>query len=204
MADVLLENGLPAGNHYDKYGAANPIVRWMMNGFFSTVTAFAKQTGQREVHEVGCGEGHLSQILHDAGFDVRGSDVSSEIISAARATNPDISFKAAGVEDLATPDDAAPLVVCCEVLEHLSDPHAALAQLARLAQPYLLVSVPREPLWRVLNMCRGRYLGDLGNTPGHLQHWSTTQFLRMLSEHVDVIASATPLPWTVALCRGPD
>jgi hypothetical protein len=30
--------------------------------------------------------------------------------------------------------------------------------------------VPREPIWRIGNMARGRYLGDLGNTPGHIQH----------------------------------
>ena len=36
----------------------------------------------------------------------------------------------------------------------------------------LLVSVPREPLWRGLNMARGAYMRDLGNTPGHVNHWS--------------------------------
>ena len=60
---------------------------------------------------------------------------------------------------------------------------------------------PREPLWRVLNLIRGRYPRDLGNTPGHLQHWSTPAFLALLQEHVEVIELCTPLPWTMALCR---
>ena len=205
MADALLHNGSPAGNYYDKYNTSNPIARWMMQGFFSAVTGFAKQTGERTIHEVGCGEGHLSSILHDAGFGVRGSDVSAEIIDIAKAQSADhgysIDFKAAGVEALQAPEDAAPLVVCCEVLEHLEDPESALERLAELASPYLILSVPREPLWCALNLCRGKYLGSLGNTPGHLQHWSTAAFVRMIERHVEVIDIARPIPWTVVLCR---
>jgi 2-polyprenyl-3-methyl-5-hydroxy-6-metoxy-1,4-benzoquinol methylase len=92
-------------------------------------------------------------------------------------------------------------VVCCEVLEHLADPARALALLARLAQPHLIVSVPREPLWRILNLARGRYWAALGNTPGHLQHWSARRFLALLHDHVEVREVRTPLPWTMALCR---
>ena len=51
-------------------------------------------------------------------------------------------------------------------------PEATLAEMARVARRHLLVSVPREPLWRGLNMARGAYLRDLGNTPGHVNHWS--------------------------------
>ena len=38
--------------------------------------------------------------------------------------------------------------------------------------------MPREPLWRGLNMARGAYLKDLGNTPGHVNHWSKRSFHR--------------------------
>ena len=40
---------------------------------------------------------------------------------------------------------------------------------------------PREPLWRGLNIARGAYLKDLGNTPGHLNHWSKRGFVALLS-----------------------
>ena len=92
-------------------------------------------------------------------------------------------------------------MVCCEVLEHLTDPARALDVLARLAQPNLIVSVPREPLWRMLNIARCRYWQALGNTPGHLQHWSAPSFLGLLEAHVEVREVRTPLPWTMALCR---
>ena len=56
-------------------------------------------------------------------------------------------------------------------------PERALAEMARVARGYLLVSVPREPLWRALNIARGAYVRDLGNTPGHLNHWSRRAFV---------------------------
>ena len=59
----------------------------------------------------------------------------------------------------------------------MPDPEATLAEMARVARRHLLVSVPREPLWRGLNMARGAYLRDLGNTPGHVNHWSKRAFV---------------------------
>jgi hypothetical protein len=53
----------------------------------------------------------------------------------------------------------------------------------------------------VLNLARGHYWRDLGNTPGHLQHWSTLAFLDLLQDHLEVLELRTPLPWTMALCR---
>jgi hypothetical protein len=81
------------------------------------------------------------------------------------------------------------------------DPARALAVLSTLARPHLIVSVPREPLWRLLNLARGHYWHALGNTPGHLQHWSTPAFLHLLQQHLEVVELRTPLPWTMARCR---
>ena len=86
-------------------------------------------------------------------------------------------------------------------MEHLEEPEEALKVLAQLADPWLLVSVPREPLWRMMNMVRGQYLSAFGNTPGHIQHWSRSSFVRMLQRHVEVVEVASPLPWTMVLCR---
>jgi 2-polyprenyl-3-methyl-5-hydroxy-6-metoxy-1,4-benzoquinol methylase len=165
----------------------------------------AERSGARQVHEVGCGEGFLSTMLAQNGLAVRGTDISASAVALARqraaALGLPLTFRVADLHDLALQDDGAELVVCCEVLEHLADPARALALLARLAQPHLIVSVPREPLWRILNLARGRYWAALGNTPGHLQHWSARRFLALLHDHVEVREVRTPLPWTMALCR---
>ena len=50
-------------------------------------------------------------------------------------------------------------------------------------------------------MARGKYISSLGNTPGHIQHWSKRSFLNMLNKYVDIVEVLTPLPWTIALCH---
>jgi ubiquinone/menaquinone biosynthesis C-methylase UbiE len=87
------------------------------------------------------------------------------------------------------------------VLEHVTEPDRALAEMARVARRHLLVSVPHEPLWRALNMARGAYLSALGNTPGHLNHWTRRAFVRLLGRYGDVAEARSPFPWTMLLVR---
>ena len=86
-------------------------------------------------------------------------------------------------------------------MEHLDDPEAALDTVAALASPWAIISVPREPLWRALNLARLKYVGGLGNTPGHLHHWSRRGFARFLERRLEIVELHAPLPWTMALCR---
>lgn len=202
-----VEGGVVVGNTYDKYGTRNPLARMMVRSFLGTFDALVKRAGASSVLEVGCGEGELSLRMARTGLKVRGTDISGRMIevatSRAEAEALPIRFE---VSDIlaSTPRGPAPdLVVCCEVLEHLPDPELALLNLKRTGARMYLLSVPREPLWRILNVARGRYLGDLGNTPGHLQHWSRRRFLQFVSEHLTVTEVHTPFPWTMVLARAP-
>jgi 2-polyprenyl-3-methyl-5-hydroxy-6-metoxy-1,4-benzoquinol methylase len=193
------------GNVYDKYASRNPIERRLVDGFLEQVGELVDRSNATEAHEVGCGEGEISMLLARRGLRVRGSDVSAEVIEEARrrsqATGVTVDYRAAPISGLHVDRDAAELIVCCEVLEHLGDPDAGLETLAGLARPWLLVSVPREPIWRALNLARGKYVRDLGNTPGHLGHWSRRGFIALLRSRVEVVDVRSPLPWTMALCR---
>jgi len=195
----------PAGNHYDKYRTKNPIARKLMSGFLDAFDALAARVPVANALEIGCGEGELSIRLAQRGFRVRGCDISAEIVEEARrraaAAGVEASFWPQPIEQVDVDAEAASLVVCCEVLEHVDDPVRAVDILARLARPHLLASVPREPLWRMLNMARGKYLGALGNTPGHVNHWSRRGFLALLSTRFEIIEVRSPLPWTMVLCR---
>lgn len=194
----------PAGNHYDKYGTRNPIARFLMQGFLNSFDRLSARVPPCSALEVGCGEGELSLRLARRGYEMRGCDVSDAVIKEARkrALNAgvDVTFWRQGIESL-NEQDTAQLVICCEVLEHLDDPQAGLKTLASLARPWLLTSVPREPVWRALNMARGKYLSEWGNTPGHLNHWSKSAFLDFVGVRFHVVEVASPLPWTLALCR---
>jgi SAM-dependent methyltransferase len=193
------------GNVYDKYGTQNPIARRLMSGFMADLDELIERAGAREAHEVGCGEGELSIRLAQRGIRVRGTDAFPQVLEEARRRAVDagveVDFEATPVEQLDPDRHAAELVVCCEVLEHLEDPRRGRDVLARLASPWLIASVPREPLWRALNLARLSYVRELGNTPGHLSHWSRRGFERFLGERFEVVEVRSPLPWTMALCR---
>lgn len=196
---------MKGGNHFDKYRSAGLVGGWLVRNFLRSVTELADKSGARDIHEVGCGEGELTRRLARPGRHVRGSDLHADVIDEARrrqaAVGGGIDFEVADACALDPARHSAELVVCCEVLEHVPDPARALASLSGVARPHLIVSVPREPVWRALNMARGRYWADLGNTPGHLQHWSSASFRRFIETRFDVIEERRPLPWTVLLCR---
>jgi SAM-dependent methyltransferase len=197
-----LESG---GNVYDKYSTPHPIERRLVSGFLAELEELVDRTGAREAYEVGCGEGELALRLAARGLRVRGSDAFAEVIGEARrraaAAGAEVDYEVRPVEDLEPERDAAELVLCCEVLEHLEDPDGALDVLGALAQPWLIASVPREPLWRALNLSRLKYMRQLGNTPGHLNHWSRGGFLRFLGRRLELVEVRSPLPWTMVLCR---
>ncbi|MFU2316330.1 class I SAM-dependent methyltransferase [Rahnella sp. PCH160] len=200
------ENGIVVGNSFDKYASKNPVVRWMMNGFESSLSGLVAKASPKTIHEIGCGEGYWVIRWKLQGIEARGCDFSSKVIDMAienanhSKISPDV-FKTRSIYDLSQDTDSADLIVCCEVLEHLEDPEAGLKALQKVASNYVILSVPREPLWRALNLARGKYIRDLGNTPGHLQHWSKRSFISLVGEYFDIIEIKTPLPWTMILCR---
>jgi 2-polyprenyl-3-methyl-5-hydroxy-6-metoxy-1,4-benzoquinol methylase len=193
------------GNVYDKYGTSNPVARRLMAGFMGQLDELVDRTGATEAHEVGCGEGELAIRLARRGIRMSGTDAFPQVLEEARrraaTAGAEIDFEATPVEQLDPARHAAELIVCCEVLEHLDDPDRALDVLAGLARPWLIASVPREPLWRALNLARLSYVGDLGNTPGHLNHWSKRDFVRFLTRRFEVVELRSPTPWTMVLCR---
>ena len=202
---VTVEAAETGGNVYDKYGTSNPVARRLMAGFMAQLDELVERTGAGEAHEVGCGEGELAIRLARRGVRMRGTDAFPQVLEEARrrsvAAGVEIDFEAAPVEELDPARDGAELILCCEVFEHLEDPERALDVLAALAKPWLIASVPREPLWRALNLARFSYVGEMGNTPGHLNHWSRRDFVRFLTRRFEVTEVRSPTPWTMVLCR---
>jgi ubiquinone/menaquinone biosynthesis C-methylase UbiE len=192
--------GNVVGNVYDKYGTRNPIARRLMQGFLDAVTELYRVAEPTSVLEVGCGEGELAAHLWRQGprpdrFEI--CDV--ELQRLAAGLPPEIVARQASIYALPWPDDAFDLVLCCEVLEHLQDPARGLAELARVARRHVLLSTPWEPAWRILNVARGRYLPQWGNTPGHVQHFGRAALARLARTELRLLAQRTPLPWTVLL-----
>lgn len=196
----------PAGNFYDKYNTRNPIARALMQGFLGGFEEWVASAGPvGTAREIGCGEGALSMRLARLGWNVQGCDIVDESVTEAKRRVAEaglsIPLRQLDIRDAASAYAPVDLVVCCEVMEHLEDPEAAFKTLLGLSKRHALVSVPREPVWRAMNMARGKCWIDLGNTPGHIQHWSRRDYISLLSRHAEVVEVRSPLPWTQVLCR---
>jgi 2-polyprenyl-3-methyl-5-hydroxy-6-metoxy-1,4-benzoquinol methylase len=196
---------VPTGNTFDKYGSTNPVVRRLMAGFERTLAELFAQAAPESVLDVGCGEGVLTHQWAQALGERRivGIDLDDEKLKAEWATRqrPNLEYRTMLAENMPFADDEFDMACAIEVLEHVPDPAHTVAEMARVARRHLLVSVPREPLWRMLNMARGAYLTDLGNTPGHVNHWSKRSFVRLLAQHGEVVEKRSPFPWTMLLVR---
>ena len=196
--------GTVTGNTYDKYGSTNPVVRRMMENFERTLDELWAKASPASILDVGCGEGVLTHKWAQRLGDRRvvGIDLEDPVIQGewAKRTAPNLEYRIMKAQNLPFADGEFALASAIEVLEHVPDPEHTVAEMARVARGgHLLVSVPREPLWRAMNMARGAYVKDLGNTPGHLNHWSRKGFVELLSRHGQVVATRSPFPWTMLL-----
>lgn len=204
MIDAGPEEGsaTPTGNTYDKYGTSNPIEQQLMRRFFAALDAFLDDVSPTKVLEIGVGEGIVNTRVRERfpNASVVGIDLPDDTLATEwRARGLACAFGDAS--HLPFADDTFDLVLAIEVFEHLTEPDSGLRELARVGKDVLVASVPFEPIWRLGNMARLRYLRDFGNTPGHVNHWSRRGFSRFVGEQLEVVDTASPLPWTMVRAR---
>ncbi len=192
------------GNVYNKYASTNPLARHLFKNFLTAVRGLIAQSDPRTILEVGCGEGYLTRLIRQWHPEaaVVGVDLSGRLFDRRTLANSGIiQFLVQSVYRLGFREGSFDLVVVAEVLEHLEEPEPALEEIFRVSRRDVLLSVPREPVWRLLNLARLSYVRDWGNTPGHVQHWSSREFRRLVERNFQVLGEARPLPWTVILAR---
>jgi ubiquinone/menaquinone biosynthesis C-methylase UbiE len=115
-----------------------PFDRDILDGFADSVR------GRGVVCEIGCGPGQIARYLKDRGLNIRGIDLSPEMVKCASRLNPDISFEQGDMLKLEAADESMAGVVSFYAIIHLrrDDVTNALKEMHRVLQPggNLLVS----------------------------------------------------------------
>ncbi len=193
----------PIGNATAKYEASNPLVRHLLSRFLRRVDEVAASLAPTSVLDVGCGEGVVTERLAKrlAPAKVLGVDANETHLKTEWDTRnaSNLSFATGSAYDLPFADGSFDLVCAIEVLEHLERPRDALAEMSRVASKALLLSVPNEPSWRISHMLAGKNVGALGNTPGHINHWSKQAFSELVSGYGRIEKIEGVFPWTLAV-----
>jgi ubiquinone/menaquinone biosynthesis C-methylase UbiE len=187
------------GARQEKYSETNPVVRLLLGRFFARLRLAVNAAGATTVLDAGCGEGEL---LRRGVLPAAVTPVCLDVCEESLLEVPRDARRVRGSVFRMPFDDAAfDLVLCLEVLEHLEDPAAALAELRRVARRAVVVSVPYEPWFQLGNLARGKYRRQWGNHPEHIHHWTPNTFRRFLGEGFAAVEVASSFPWIIANCR---
>ncbi len=185
-----------------KYQSGNPLQRTLIARFLSTVGNLMESLPVRSLLDVGCAEGFILNYLlqrRDSDLLAQGVDIDEAAIARGRVLHPSLSFQVADIYHLPFAETSFDLVLCLEVLEHLTAPEQALGELRRVARHFCLLSVPHEPFFRLANLLRGKNICCLGSDIDHLHNWSKGDFLRLVQPYLDIAAVKTSFPWLIVL-----
>jgi len=144
------------------------------------------------VLDVGCGTGVLLQELKEVFPTARfaGVDFAHETMAANAGEMPWCRFDVLDIARASLPE-RFDLVVCSEVLEHVKDDDAGLANLAAMTGKHLMITVPTGPIF------------PLERSFGHLRHYELSSLVQRLEAH-DLRAVRLMVwgyPWMTAFKR---
>jgi 2-polyprenyl-6-hydroxyphenyl methylase / 3-demethylubiquinone-9 3-methyltransferase len=177
-----------AARFWDPHGEFRPL--HLLNPVRTQFIAARAALAQRRVLDVGCGGGLLAEALARAGAAVTGIDLAPRMIEVARLhaaqSGLAIDYRVAAAEELARATPAGfDVVTCMEMLEHVPEPAAMTATLARLVRPggalfvstvnrnlrsFLLAIVAAEYLLNLI--ARGTHEYERLIRPAELARWA--------------------------------
>lgn len=187
-----------------KHTTKNPIGRFFLNNFLNTVVKATRPLNIDSILDVGCGEGFTLDRLYKEkiGKTYEGIEYEETAVDLAKKMYPKLTFKQGDIYKLPYKSNSFDLVVCTEVLEHLTDPKKAYRELLRVSRKYVLLSVPNEPFFTIQRIGRFQNVRHLGAHPEHIQHWTYRAFLKFVKVRgVKIITKKLPVPWTMVILK---
>jgi len=130
------------------------------------------------VVDVGCGGGLLAEELAALGAQVIGVDPAAASIATARkhasAARLDIDYRLGRGEQLPLGDGVADIVCCVDVLEHVADLDAVIAETARVLKPgalYVFDTINRTRLSKLVMIKLSQEWAATAWMPPGLHDW---------------------------------
>lgn len=193
-----------AERHTAKYANRNILHRLSLGRFHDVVARELRTLAPASILDFGCGEGYAVDELQARNVELKGYegvDVRPAALASARARLPGRQFHCADIHDQKFDGRRFDLVMALEVFEHLFEPEPVLRRLCGMTDKALLLTVPHEPWFQLVNLARGRDFIRLGNHPEHVQHWNQKTFAAFLSPHVEIVRIQRSFPFLIATAR---
>jgi SAM-dependent methyltransferase len=192
-------------SNYKKHMSDNPVQRALIDRFHKKITGIIKDLQPQTLLDAGCGEGFVAEIFlrEMQTLQITGFDVLEDSVKLAQMRNPRGTFAVGSIYEIDQPDSSHDVVVAFEVMEHLHEPDKALAEMARVAKDYVVLSVPHEPFFCLANAARGKNMDQTpkGSDPDHRNFWSREGFSKFVERELDVVQLTGSMPWTICVGR---
>lgn len=190
-------------SNYRKHTSSSTLQRALIDKFHTKITSIVKSLEPETLIDCGAGEGFVAEVLltEMPALQVTGFDVLPKSVELAQLRNPRGNFSTGSIYDIEHEDNSFDVAVAFEVMEHLHEAEKALAEMARVASKYVVLSVPHEPFFCLANAARGKNLDvdPKGSDPDHRNFWGRKDFGEFVSQHLDVVTLTGSMPWTICV-----
>lgn len=188
--------------NHSKHIHQNTVFQFFVARFFRKFYQFFNMMNADSVLEIGCGEGFVLDYLakRNPTLHLRGIDRDFEAVRmASKISASVIEFVCADGAHLPCDDDSFDAVILSEVLEHVPNPDAILKEAIRVTRRYLLITVPREPYFKMIARCFESF--RIAEDPDHIHFWTRPQFQVWLESMVRMVRNETRGFYQLALCE---
>jgi len=145
------------------------------------LSVLGRRASEVKLLDVGCSSGAFLLAAREIGLEAEGVEISPEAADAARRAG--FRVFTGLLEDAAYPDASFDAVTLIEVLEHLREPRALLAECRRILRPggVLLATTPNGASWTARAMGASWDVFSLTGMGGHVSFFNPGS-LRLLAD----------------------
>jgi SAM-dependent methyltransferase len=149
----------------------------------------------RRVLDAACGVGYGTRMLAAGGArEAVGLDIAQDVIDAANGSAPPgVRFVAGDARAMPFDDAEFDLITCFETIEHVADPSAVVAELARVLAPggILIASSPNPDAY-------------VPGNPHHVREFRSDELRELLGRHFPKTEIRRQFDWVTSAIVGDD